>query len=231
MSLFWLLLLCHFIGDYPLQTDGMVRAKKQFFGLFMHVFMHFATLLVFLSTFIKLEITVSIILALTVSIFHFAIDYWKNILSQLHPSWLIFAYIQDQVLHLLSLFLVSFFYYKYNGSENFNISPVTTLYITGLIVSTHFWFITERVFSTKNPTHLQWINSSMWPRMMSRGMLFGILFTGVSVSSLALFTGSIVVVWNDLNTEKRKTCLTRDMPGVIMLVCLTWFTGQLIISN
>jgi len=229
--MFWFLLLCHFIGDYPLQTDGMVKAKKQIFGLTMHVFIHFVTLLVFLSAFIKLETSACIILALSVSFFHFAIDYWKNILSQLRPSWIIFSYIQDQILHLISLFLVSFLYYKYNGLESFNTNPVTAFYITGLILSTHFWFITERVFSIKNPIYLQWTNTSMWPRMMSRGMLYGILFTGISFSSFVLFTGSIVVVWNDLNPEKRTTVLTRDLGGVMILMCLTWLIGQQIIAN
>ena len=75
--MFWPLLLCHFIADYPLQTDAMVMAKKRLPGLMMHVFIHFTTIMVTLCGIMKLDTVTCLILALLVSGFHFAIDYWK----------------------------------------------------------------------------------------------------------------------------------------------------------
>ncbi len=46
--MFWPLLLSHLVADYPLQTDGMVQAKKTLPGLTVHVAVHLLTMLVFL---------------------------------------------------------------------------------------------------------------------------------------------------------------------------------------
>jgi len=224
--MFWLLLLCHFIADYPLQTDGMVIAKKQFPGLFMHVFIHFVTLLTLLCSIMKLEITTCVILALSLSMFHFGIDHWKNVLSRLRPTWIKFAYIQDQFLHLLSIFIVSFIYGQYSLQNTFHIGSLAVFYTLGLLLITHFWFISERVFSCKNPDKLQWVNSSMWPRMMSRGMLYGILFTVNSISAFVLLLGSIVVAWNDFKPENRLSVLAIDLTGTMFLTLTFWLVGQ-----
>ncbi|MCK5353939.1 MAG: DUF3307 domain-containing protein [Methyloprofundus sp.] len=224
--MFWILLLCHFIGDYPLQTDGMVRAKKQFSGLLMHVFIHFVTMLTLLTALMSLQTGISLILALSVSAFHFAIDHWKNVLSRLRPTWIIFSYVQDQILHLLSIILVSFVYSQYSGDTIFHSENLAILYTTGIILTTHFWFVTERVLSCKCPEHLQWINASMWHRMMSRGMLYSILFIDNMLVCLALVAGAMIVGWNDLDSQKRSSVLVRDLGGVSVLVALSWFLGK-----
>ncbi len=224
--MFWLLLLCHFLADYPLQTDGMVCAKKRFAGLFMHVFVHFVTMLTLLRVIAELEIKCSLILALSVSILHFGIDHWKNVLSGLRPAWVIFSYIQDQVLHLISIVLVCFIYSQYAQTKALQIDFLMIFYAIGLIIVTHFWFVTERVFATKNPTKLQWINNSMWPRMMSRGMFYGVLFTTDLFSGLVLCAGSVIVVWNDLQAEKRMDILSFDLGGTIILMSFIWYFGE-----
>ncbi|MGH8588374.1 MAG: hypothetical protein ACREXX_03240, partial [Gammaproteobacteria bacterium] len=38
--MFWTLLMCHFVADYPLQTDAVVQAKKRLPGLLWHVTRH-----------------------------------------------------------------------------------------------------------------------------------------------------------------------------------------------
>jgi len=103
------------------------------------------------------------------------------------------------------------------------------LYTTGLILSTHFWFVTERVLSNQHPKYQQWTNSSMWPRMMSRGMLYSILFTDGSISSIVLFAGSIIVGWNDLRSNKRVKTLATDLGGTSILIALSWFVAQQLI--
>ena len=44
--MFWMLLLCHFLADYPLQSDAIVQAKKRLPGLIWHVTIHLVTMLV-----------------------------------------------------------------------------------------------------------------------------------------------------------------------------------------
>ena len=39
-DMFWYLLLAHFVGDYPLQTDWMVKFKSKWFGLGSHIVAH-----------------------------------------------------------------------------------------------------------------------------------------------------------------------------------------------
>ena len=85
--MFWIILLCHFIADYPLQTNATVVAKKTSLqGLVMHIAMHFLTMLVVMCAILSIEINVGISLALVISAFHFVIDYWKNVLSKLKPN-------------------------------------------------------------------------------------------------------------------------------------------------
>ena len=99
----WVLLLCHFTADYPLQTDAIVIAKKQVLGLTAHVAIHFFTMLVVMVGILRMDSALALPAILALTGFHFAIDTWKNILSKLRPNWVIFAYLQDQVLHIISI--------------------------------------------------------------------------------------------------------------------------------
>ena len=227
--MFWILLLCHFIADYPLQTDGMVLAKKQFSGLFMHVFIHFVILLTLLTVLMPLETGISLVLALSVSAFHFAIDHWKNVLSRLRPTWITFSYVQDQILHLLSIILVGFLYSQYSGEAIFYSENPAILYTTGIILSTHFWFVSERVLSNKHPKYQQWVNASMWPRMMSRGMFYSVLFMDSILVCSVLVAGAIIVGWNDLDSQRRTGVLIRDLGGVLVLVGLSWMLRKFLL--
>jgi len=224
--MFWLLLLGHFLADYPLQTDGMVRAKKRIAGLLMHVFIHFVTLFILLSTMTTLETNINLVLALSISSLHLGIDHWKNVLCRLRPTWVIFSYIQDQVLHLISLVVVCFIYKQYSQTEAFQIDKLMVFYTIGLILISHFWFVTERVLSNKDSIKIQWLNTVMWPRMMSRAMFYSVLYTTDLISGLVLCTGAVVVAWNDVEPEKRINTLSFDLGGTMILMSIIWFVGE-----
>jgi len=222
--MFWIILLCHFIADYPLQTDAMVCAKKTSLqGLIMHIAMHFLTLLLMLCAILSVDINVGISLALVISGFHFAIDYWKNVLSKLKPEWVIFAYFQDQVLHYSSIFLVAFLWQEFTGSAFLEVTNPMIIYITGFILATHFWFITERVLNYKNADYNQWVNKTMWSRMMSRGILYSSVMVGFNFWLIFVITGAVVVGWNDLASTVRKQTIAIDFIGVggLIFVSLT----------
>jgi hypothetical protein len=220
--MFWIILLCHFIADYPLQTDAMVVAKKtRFSGLLMHIVMHFLTMLVVLCSLLSIEISVGIGLALVISGFHFAIDYWKNILSRLRPEWVIFGYIQDQILHYLSILLVTYLCYKFGWASFLEVSKPMIIYAIGFILATHFWFVTERVLNYKNASYEQWEEVTMWSRMMSRGVLYSAVIVGFNFWLLAVITGAIVLGWNDLQSELRMKTMAKDFVGVGALIVVT----------
>ena len=218
--MFWIILLCHFIADYPLQSDAMVSAKRTLSGLSMHVAIHFSTMLVVLGGFLEIEASVVLSLAFAISCFHFIIDYWKNILSNLRPTWIIFAYIQDQILHYASIMLVAYIWQR-TWPSFLQMDITIIIYSIGFIVATHFWFVTERVLCYKYTSHSQWVGKTMWSRMMSRGILFCTLVSGLNLWLLAIISGAILVSWNDLDASKRKQTFAMDFFGVTILILIT----------
>jgi len=226
--MFWIILLCHFIADYPLQTDAMVIAKKTSLkGLVMHITMHFLTMLVMLCAILSVEISVGISLALAIGGFHFVIDYWKNVLSKLKPAWVIFGYIQDQILHYSSILLVTFLWQEFGWSPFLEVSNPMIVYAIGFILATHFWFVTERVINYKNAAYNQWVNETMGSRMMSRGVLYSVVIVGLNFWSLVVIAGAVVVGWNDLESTVRKQTMAIDFIGVGILIVVTLYAVNL----
>ena len=220
--MFWIILLCHFIADYPLQTDAMVVAKKNGLqGLIMHIAMHFLTMLVAMCAILSIEISIGISLAFVISCFHFVIDYWKNILAKLRPTWIVFGYIQDQLLHYLSILLITYLWQKLGWSPFLEIANPLIIYAIGFVLVTHFWFITELVINHKNSPYTQWMSKTMWSRMMSRGIVFSTMIVGFNLWLIAVLAGAIIVGWNDLDVSNRTKTLAFDIAGATMLIVIT----------
>jgi hypothetical protein len=167
------LLFCHLLADYPLQTDAMVQAKKHLPGLTLHVVVHLVTMLVVVLGILRLDWRTGLPPVLAVTVFHFAIDTWKNIFSKYKPQWVIGGYLQDQVLHVASLLWVADWFAGARLA-----APAWTIYGSGYILVTHAWFVTERVLTYHNKTRQTLVNAQLWPRMVSRAMLFTLLLLG-----------------------------------------------------
>ncbi len=194
----WALLLCHFTADYPLQTDAIVKAKRQFWGLVMHVMIHLITMLVVLAGLLQMNLSLVLPGIIVLTGLHFAIDTWKNLLSKLRPNWVIFAYLQDQVLHIISILLVAFWMAS-NANEPVAITPSTWIIpALGWVLVTHTWFVTERVLTYKDPDYQHWGNAQSWPRMTSRALLLGVWFVGWNLWALLIFTIALLHHWLDL---------------------------------
>ncbi len=224
--MFWLLLLSHILADYPLQTDGMVRAKKQLSGLLMHVFIHFVTMLAILTYMTELEVDSCFMLALSISCLHLAIDHWKNVLSRLQSTWGIFTYLQDQSLHLISLVVVCFIYQQVDLIELFSVENQLVFDVIGFVLITHIWFVTERVFAKNNTIKLQWLNRMMWPRMMSRGLIYSLFYSTEIYTALLICIAAVIVVWNDLETEKRLKTIAMDFAVSLLLMAVICLMGE-----
>lgn len=224
--MFWIIILCHLIADYPLQTDAMVLAKKTLPGLIMHVSVHFLTMTVVLCGILEYDASTGLTLAIVVSGFHLAIDHWKNVLSGLMPEWVVFTYLQDQVLHVLSIMLVTGLWQPLDEVSLLTNGVSIFVYASGLVLSTHTWFVTERVLSYRHSAYQQWVTDTMWSRMMSRAVLYSLVIVGFNLWAIPVIAGAIIVGWNDLDAKIRYRTIGIDLAGVFMLIALTgWIAG------
>jgi uncharacterized protein DUF3307 len=158
--MFWILLLCHFLADYPLQSDAIVQAKKRLPGLIWHVTIHLITMLVVILGLLGTDSQVALPAILALTGFHFLIDLWKNILSRLRPRWVIFSYLQDQALHLLTILAIAYWAEQAGGPPVFLNETAWIIPMIGFVLVTHAWFVTERILVHGNQPYQQWLGAA-----------------------------------------------------------------------
>jgi hypothetical protein len=218
VSMFWTLLLCHLIADYPLQTDAMVQAKKRLPGLTIHVGVHLATMLVIVLGTAGAGWRAALPAVLAVTAFHFAIDTWKNVLSKLKPGWVIGGYLQDQVLHVASLLLVASWFAPADQGSMFVAPSPWIIYASGYVLVTHAWFVTERVLSYRNKAYQQLVNAQRWPRMASRALLLTLLLISWGQLGPTLFASTLLFSWPYGQGEYRQRFLLIDVAVVLAVM-------------
>ena len=224
--MFWALVLCHFIADYPLQTDGIVRAKRSLSGLSLHIAIHLLTKIAVIIGLLRISWQDSLPTILAVVACHFAIDYWKNVLMRLRPQWIIFGYIQDQALHILSILLIAYWNVQSSAAGLFDVGSPAVIYATGYILVTQTWFITERLFVYRFKDYEAWVDQQRWPRMMSRAAIYSIPLIGWNMGGLAALGAALLVRVYDLQGRYRWISLLLDVAGVAFFIGL----GQLILA-
>ncbi len=139
VALFWYVSFAHLMGDYPLQTAGLLRIKHTFRGLALHVAVHLALLLLLAGPALDVVWPYTLLLAAI----HMAIDAGKNWLNEWRTEWRIAGYLLDQVVHLSSLILVS--YLASLAGPGPTLLPSFWLLLgVGFLSATHVWTITER---------------------------------------------------------------------------------------
>jgi hypothetical protein len=125
---------------------------------------------------------------LVVAILHFCIDSFKNFLGRRRPKFVIGSYILDQTLHMSSLLLVSFWMAQ---SMELPVWPVISpwvVYVIGLLLATYIWFVSERILVYRSDNRQMSVNSSMWPRMGTRLLLYLLVVAPLS------FTGFLALL-------------------------------------
>ncbi|MEZ4771374.1 MAG: DUF3307 domain-containing protein [Caldilineales bacterium] len=165
-SVFWMLMLAHLVGDYPLQPDWMVQAKRTWRGLTLHVGVHLAMLLLLAGT--GRPVLWPFLLALAAM--HFAIDAFKNWLNRVRPAAVSGSYIFDQFLHLISLLLVAAWITAVLPADAVPHYGSWMIYASGFLAATYAWYITERVVVRRNKAYLAELNGQRWARMAARGL-------------------------------------------------------------
>jgi Protein of unknown function (DUF3307) len=102
MQLLTTLLLAHLFADFPLQTNGLAKLKKEcLFGVFLHVFIY-----VIITALVIHEPGNYWLLILGLGVMHFLIDALKLYYRQIVET---FYFVIDQCLHLLSLAIATYF--------------------------------------------------------------------------------------------------------------------------
>ena len=175
LSIFWMFVLAHLLGDYPLQTDWLVSVKRTWWGLSLHVGIHLLMLLILAGRGLPILWPYLV----TLAVVHYAIDFFKNWLSRTRPQWVNGPYIFDQFLHLLSLVIVAGWVQTIPTAQQiiapFLFSTAWTALLIGLLFCTVVWYISERVLTHATPGYQREVIVRRWPRIFVRATLFFLL--------------------------------------------------------
>lgn len=161
--MFWTLALAHLIGDYPLQTDRLVLAKRHWRGLALHVAIHL-TVMLLLTGRDSLVVWPQL---LVLAALHFAIDSLKNFESTRWPRFVVLPYLLDQLLHIISIVLVASWIETRFGIQRHH---EWLIYAAAYLSATHVWFITERIVAHREAPYQAAVDAYRWSRIAARGL-------------------------------------------------------------
>jgi len=160
----WNLLLAHFLGDFVLQTDWMVRRRSNPWVLTLHASIHFLLMFMLVDQ-PRLVIWPYLLL---IALIHLGQDGLKNYLTNKRPDWIVIAFIIDQALHFAAIWAVVWRFQMDSGLFSVQEKPVLVIVAITYLIVTYVWFISERVFNLSNTDYLQIINTTKFPRMLTR---------------------------------------------------------------
>jgi hypothetical protein len=176
--MFWILLLAHFLGDYPLQPNWLVRAKTRWPGLILHVSIHLAGM----SALSGPAVSAVWPLLVGIALVHLVIDWSKNQAQRLWPKRLPLLYLIDQALHYLTLLMAVQMAQRLPDWQGlrFSIPANWAILVTAYLVSTYVWFISERILSLNQEGYYRAVLGAFWPRLLVRAGLLTALLLGRS---------------------------------------------------
>lgn len=214
------LLFCHFLADYPLQTEALVKAKSRLQGLCVHVAIHFLTMTVVTIGVLQLDPASVLPAILVLTVCHFLIDAWKAWLNRLRPRWVIFAYLQDQLLHLVSVILVGIWLVSASTVplDDFWVRPALVL-----VLVTQTCSVTEYVLCYRSATLQEWLEVHATQRMIGRVLMTCAALVGWNPWGVATFFAGLFHHWLDLGGVYRTRALLTDLAvgaaGVVAIGC------------
>lgn len=220
-SVFWMLMLAHLIGDYPLQPDWMVRAKQTWRGLTLHVGVHLAMLLILAGA--ARSVLWPYLLGLAV--IHFAIDSFKNWLGRVRPDWVSGPYIFDQFLHLISLIVAAVWIVVAVPPEAIPHYGAWMIYAWGFLAATYAWYITERILVRRNAAYLAEVNRQRWTRLAARGLWLALFLLLAGALNGAVTRAAVAAPLPYLSGQHRSRALATDVAvslatAIVVLIAL-----------
>jgi len=109
MDLFWLLVLAHLMGDFPLQTDSIFYYKNKYkWGILLHVTICAVMNIVFTVPFLRYPSFWLVLFILFIS--HIFYDSGKIWMTRSILKDNISLFLFDQFLHLITIWLVTIFF-------------------------------------------------------------------------------------------------------------------------
>lgn len=170
----WHILLAHFLADYLLQPDWLVRAKRHPWGLGLHIFIHLIVMLVLVLPGLALVWPYVLLLAAI----HLLIDLGKNKLNAWRPEWVIGPYAVDQILHFISIWWMALLIERNVGQVELLLPVNWVIYITAYLMITYVWYISERILAHAEADYRQEVIALFLPRLLVRALLFSVLILG-----------------------------------------------------
>jgi hypothetical protein len=197
--MFWHLFLAHLIGDYPLQSDWLVENKRSLWGLSLHTGIHLAVTLLILGA-ASSEAWPKVLLLI---FFHFLLDLAKSSTVGRWPMHVGLQYVLDQMLHIVSIFLVARWI---EGDLDPALIPASTtwaVYTIGYLLATYVWYITEKLFTVDDDDYQSELENQFWPRMIARAVMLTVfLFVGQSLE-IALVAMALQMPYRSGSNRKR----------------------------
>ena len=173
----WYLLFSHFLADYPLQPTWIVKNKNRTWVLIIHGLIHLATLSVVVGG--ALRQIYPYLLLLTV--FHFLVDFSKNLVNKWKPEWVIGPYLIDQTIHYISIWILGTWIERVYVNLDLPLDARWLVYATGYLVVTYVWFISERILAYSDEAYRKEVDNYYLARMMTRGGLLSLFLLGWSL--------------------------------------------------
>ena len=176
--MFWRLLLAHLMGDYPLQTEWLIKNKQRWWGISLHIAIHLAVMLLFIGA-ASVEAWPKL---LVLALFHLILDLTKSRLFSLWPKMVALQYVVDQILHILSIFLVATWIVSDLNPALLPADSLWPIYAIGYLLVTYVWYISERLFTAHDEKYHEELEQDFWSRMATRALFFTLfLFAGQSL--------------------------------------------------
>ena len=214
--MFWYLLLAHFLGDFVLQTDRMVRMRDKLWFSSLHAGIHFLLMFLLAGPYRMLIWPYLLLLAFL----HFVQDRIKSSIVNRRPDWLRVSFVIDQFIHYIIIGVVVWLLQDVIGLLPKTEKPVWAIVAIAYLLVTYVWFITERIFYLSDTDYLQNINTTKYSRMLSRGGLVSLFL----VIQAWTASGLAMVISNPYaQTKFRRRALLTDMSvSLFTILFLVW---------
>ncbi len=214
-TVFWHLLFAHLLSDYPLQSEWLIENKRNPWGIGLHVLIHFVVMFALVGS-AREVIWPKLLLLAGI---HFLLDYSKRVLNERWPKRAMAQYALDQVLHIISIFVVSLWIGQSLDPNLMPLNQVWPVYAIGYLTATYVWFITEQILFIDDVEYLREVKAQFWPRVIARAvMLTGFLFLGRRIE---MATMGMTLLLPYLLGKQRKRAFVIDLLVALVMATFT----------
>jgi uncharacterized protein DUF3307 len=170
--MFYSLILSHFLGDFPLQSNWMARRKTNFWVLFLHMSIHFILMVVLVGN-IRLVIWPHLLL---LALVHMGQDRLKLSLSKQWPAQRVTLFIIDQLLHYFFIWVLVMWIQTIAPNLVNAQNQSWVIIAIAFTVATYTWYVVEQVIFHADSEYMNYIEKTKIPRMLARGGLVSLFF-------------------------------------------------------